>query len=93
MLNPAYYHFPLRVTECLRPVCTHQDFGNGGAFPECHVAQYPLGMGADKGSSSSSSNVLAVQLDAQGKVKYDVLARQGHSKDKVSFLPGLEDVG
>lgn len=69
-----------------------QDFGDGGAFPECHIAQYPLGMG--KGSSgekggggSSSSNALAVQLDEKGKVKYDVLARQGHAKDKVrSFI-------
>lgn len=31
----------------------------------------------------TTSNALAVQLDAQGKVKYDVVARQGHSKDKV----------
>ncbi|XP_037083722.1 SNW domain-containing protein 1-like [Pollicipes pollicipes] len=61
------------------------DFGNGGAFPECHVAQFPLGMGAEKSSSAGSSNVLAVQLDAQGKVKYDVLARQGHAKDKIVY--------
>ena len=48
------------------------------------MAQYPLGMGADKESAATAaSNTLAVQLDAQGKVKYDVLARQGHSKDKV----------
>lgn len=66
-----------------------KDFGDGGAFPECHVAQYPLGMGkgaggGDKGGGgSSSSNALAVQLDEKGKVKYDVLARQGHAKDKV----------
>jgi len=33
----------------------------------------------------STSNALAIQLDAQGKVKYDLIARQGHSKDKVSF--------
>lgn len=32
----------------------------------------------------STSNALAVQLDAQGKVKYDLIARQGHGKDKVS---------
>lgn len=32
-----------------------------------------------------TSNALAIQLDAQGKVKYDLIARQGHSKDKVSF--------
>lgn len=25
-----------------------EDFGDGGAFPECPVAQYPLGMGSKK---------------------------------------------
>ena len=34
-----------------------EDFGNGGAYPECHIAQYPLGMGL---SSSASSNAVAV---------------------------------
>lgn len=67
-----------------------KDFGDGGAFPECHIAQYPLGMGKGTsgegggGGGGSSSNALAVQLDDKGKVKYDVLARQGHAKDKVS---------
>ena len=57
-----------------------QDFGDGGAFPEIAVAQYPLGMGQKK----SSSNALAVQLDAKGKIKYDAIAKYGHAKDKVS---------
>ena len=52
---------------------TVEDFGDGGAFPEVHVAQYPLNMGR---AEESNSNALAVQLDAAGKVKYDVLARQ-----------------
>ncbi|XP_044728156.1 puff-specific protein Bx42 [Chrysoperla carnea] len=59
------------------------DFGDGGAFPEIAVAQYPLGMG-QKGKESTS-NALAVQLDAEGKVKYDAIARQGHSKDKIIY--------
>ncbi|XP_014206032.1 puff-specific protein Bx42 [Copidosoma floridanum] len=59
------------------------DFGDGGAFPEIHVAQFPLNMGA-KGKESTS-NALAVQLDSQGKVKYDLIARQGHSKDKIVY--------
>ncbi|XP_018327577.1 puff-specific protein Bx42 [Agrilus planipennis] len=59
------------------------DFGEGGAFPEIHVAQYPLEMG-QKGKESIS-NALAVQLDAEGKVKYDMIARQGHSKDKIVY--------
>ncbi|KAK9872575.1 hypothetical protein WA026_018707 [Henosepilachna vigintioctopunctata] len=33
----------------------------------------------------STSNAIAVQLNAEGKVKYDVLARQGHSKDKIVY--------
>lgn len=69
IINEPHFYYP-------------QDFGDGGAFPEIQVAQYPLGMGM-KGKEATS-NALAVQLDAQGKVKYDVIARQGHSKDKVN---------
>uniref|UniRef100_A0A671QEC6 SNW domain-containing protein 1 n=1 Tax=Sinocyclocheilus anshuiensis TaxID=1608454 RepID=A0A671QEC6_9TELE len=58
-----------------------EDFGDGGAFPEIHVAQYPLEMGRKK----RTSNALAVQVDAEGKIKYDAIARQGQSKDKVIF--------
>lgn len=45
------------------------------------MAQYPLSMG--KKGQESTSNALAVTLDSEGKVKYDVLARQGHGKNKV----------
>ncbi|XP_063079362.1 SNW domain-containing protein 1 isoform X2 [Engraulis encrasicolus] len=58
-----------------------EDFGDGGAFPEIHVAQYPLEMGRKK----KTSNALAVQVDAEGKIKYDAIARQGQGKDKVIF--------
>ncbi|CAI8027997.1 SNW domain-containing protein 1, partial [Geodia barretti] len=58
------------------------DFGDGGAFPEVHVAQYPMNM-ANKSKPGSSSAVVPLQLDASGKVKYDVLARMGQRKDKV----------
>lgn len=64
------------------------DFGDGGAFPEIHVAQYPMDMGRPDPRDSGGrkkSNALAVQLDAEGKVKYDLIARQGHSKDKVVY--------
>ncbi|XP_064458356.1 SNW domain-containing protein 1-like [Ornithodoros turicata] len=59
------------------------DFGDGGAFPEIPVAQYPLDMGKKK--EKTNSNALPVQLDAQGKIKYDVIVRQGQSKDKVVY--------
>lgn len=58
-----------------------QDFGDGGAYPEIHVAQFPLGMGQQK--SGTTSNALAKQVDATGKIKYDVIARHGHAQDKV----------
>lgn len=63
---------------------TESDFGDGGAFPEIAVAQYPLGMGAP-GQLGKKSNALAVTLDASGRVKYDAIARQGHSKDKIVY--------
>uniref|UniRef100_A0A7N8X1B9 SNW domain-containing protein 1 n=1 Tax=Mastacembelus armatus TaxID=205130 RepID=A0A7N8X1B9_9TELE len=58
-----------------------EDFGDGGAFPEVHVAQFPLEMGRKK----KTSNALAVQVDAEGKIKYDAIARQGQGKDKVVY--------
>ena len=43
------------------------------------MAQFPLEMGRKK----KTSNALAVQVDAEGKIKYDAIARQGQGKDKV----------
>jgi len=63
---------------------TVDDFGDGGAFPEIHVAQYPHNLGRGEGESNKSGQ-LAVQLDASGKVKYDLLARQGNRKDKIIY--------
>lgn len=61
-----------------------EDFGDGGAFPEIAVAQYPLDMG--KKGTASTSNALAIQVDAEGKVKYDAIARQGHSESRIVHL-------
>ena len=58
-----------------------EDFGDGGAFPEVPVAQYPLDMGRKGGSSGS--NALAIQVDGEGKVKYDAIARRGHSDKRI----------
>ncbi|KAH8280714.1 hypothetical protein KR054_004077 [Drosophila jambulina] len=63
---------------------TEADFGDGGAFPEIHVAQYPLGLGAP-GNVGKKSDALAVRLDDKGKIKYDAIARQGHGKDKIVY--------
>ncbi|QRV85876.1 pre-mRNA-processing protein 45 [Ceratobasidium sp. AG-Ba] len=51
------------------------DFGDGGAYPECHIAQYPLDMGKTK---ANPGNTLALQVDSEGNVRYDAIAQQGH---------------
>ncbi|KII88154.1 hypothetical protein PLICRDRAFT_41291 [Plicaturopsis crispa FD-325 SS-3] len=56
------------------------DFGDGGAYPECHVAQYPLEMGKKK---PSSGNTLALQVDSEGNVRYDAIAQQGQRPGKI----------
>ena len=57
-----------------------EDFGDGGAFPEVPVAQYPLNMGR---KNTSSSNTLALQVNEEGKVKYDAIARRGHGENRI----------
>ncbi|KXN92199.1 Pre-mRNA-processing protein 45 [Leucoagaricus sp. SymC.cos] len=59
---------------------SQDDFGDGGSFPECHVAQYPLGMGKKK---ASSGNTLALQVDSEGNVRYDAIAHQGQRAGKI----------
>ncbi|KAH7107637.1 pre-mRNA-processing protein 45 [Auriculariales sp. MPI-PUGE-AT-0066] len=57
-----------------------EDFGDGGAYPECHVAQYPIDLGRKK---TASGNTLTLQVDAEGNVRYDAIAHQGHGKDRI----------
>ncbi|KAF2834486.1 hypothetical protein M501DRAFT_944030 [Patellaria atrata CBS 101060] len=57
-----------------------EDYGDGGAFPEVPVAQYPLDMGR---KATSSSNALAIQVDGEGKIKYDAIARAGHGDKRI----------
>mmetsp|Transcript_21709 Transcript_21709/g.65071 ORF Transcript_21709/g.65071 Transcript_21709/m.65071 type:complete len:558 (+) Transcript_21709:148-1821(+) len=60
------------------------DFGDGGAFPEIHVAQYPLGMGtkADKAAAANGA-VVALEVGADGSIKYDAIAKQGANKGRI----------
>ncbi|KAH9997579.1 SKIP/SNW domain-containing protein [Russula vinacea] len=57
-----------------------EDYGDGGAFPECHIAQYPLDMGRKK---ASSGNTLALQVDSEGNVRYDAIAHEGQRHGKL----------
>ncbi|CAK5265305.1 unnamed protein product [Mycena citricolor] len=59
---------------------SQDDFADGGAYPECHVAQYPLELGKKK---TAAGNTLALQVDSEGNVRYDAIAHQGQRGDKV----------
>jgi SNW domain-containing protein 1 len=58
-------------------------FGDGGAFPEIHVAQYPLNMGYVK---NQTSNAIQLQIDADGKPKFDAIVKQNVKGSKVSSV-------
>ncbi|KAL5572589.1 hypothetical protein UlMin_022186 [Ulmus minor] len=61
-----------------------EDFGDGGAFPEIHIAQYPLGMGRDK-SFKPGSKILPVSVDAHGSIAYDAIVRQNENSKKIVY--------
>ncbi|CAG8432801.1 11481_t:CDS:2 [Diversispora eburnea] len=60
---------------------TLEDFEDGGAFPEIHIAQYPMDMGRNK--INKSGGALPLQVDAEGNIRFDEIARQGHNETKV----------
>lgn len=68
------------------------DYNGGGAYPECHVAQYPLDMGRKKPAGAGST--LALQVDADGTVRYDAIAQYGraHGSKVQSSFKGKSDL-
>ena len=60
-----------------------EDFGDGGAFPEIPVAQYPMNMGR-KPIGANNRSIIPMQMDKEGHIKYDAVVLQGQRKDKVS---------
>ncbi|KAJ3083252.1 mRNA splicing protein [Rhizoclosmatium hyalinum] len=76
------------------------DFGDGGAFPEINVPQYPLDMGRKTGpaKAASANGTLALQTDADGSLRYDMVlthnSRDGkiiHSQFKDLTAKDLDD--
>ncbi len=54
---------------------SQEDFGDGGAYPEIHIPQYPLNMG--KPGVKSKNGTLSVGVDSKtGLVRYDGIAKQ-----------------
>jgi SNW domain-containing protein 1 len=71
-----------------------QDFDDGGAFPEIHVAQYPRHMGnphLKKKASSASKAIVNVEIDEKGEVSYDAIVKSGTNSDKKVYSR-LEDM-
>jgi SNW domain-containing protein 1 len=73
-----------------------QDFDDGGAFPEIHVAQYPRhlgnphlkksGGGGVAGSQGTSSRAIVnVEIDEKGDVSYDAIVKGGSNSDKLVY--------
>ncbi|CAM6088958.1 unnamed protein product [Calypogeia fissa] len=60
-----------------------EDFGDGGAFPEIPVAQYPLDMGRKE--QKVDSKILPVSVDAKGNIAFDTIVKQGENASKVVF--------
>lgn len=56
------------------------DFGDGGAFPELHMVQYPLNMGRP---GQKSSALVTVQVDESGKLRTDMIVKQGTNKNRM----------
>jgi len=57
-----------------------EDFGDGGAFPEIHLVQFPLNMGKP---GVKSTAVVTVDVDKNGEIKYDAIVKQGANRDKI----------
>ena len=73
------------------PRC-REDYGDGGAFPEIHITQYPLDMG--RSELAGETKVVSVAVDEEGNADYDRnLLNQGRSTSmvihsKISTLVG-----
>jgi SNW domain-containing protein 1 len=57
------------------------DFGDGGAFPEVHAAQFPLNMG--KKDAAPSTAIVSVDVGADGAVNFDAIVKQGTNRNKI----------
>jgi SNW domain-containing protein 1 len=87
--NAAIPAYGTRARASYRPRAA-ADFGDGGAFPELRMPQYPRGMGQRGGDSASNSTVLAKRYDEHGDVAYDAVAKAGrHGKTTFSKFTDL----
>jgi len=74
-----------------------EDYGGGGAFPEVHVVQHPLGMGKKEEKKTAGTRaVVPATANADGSVSYDAIVKQGENRgrnvftDKSALMPKRE---
>ncbi|XP_019199200.1 PREDICTED: SNW/SKI-interacting protein-like [Ipomoea nil] len=60
-----------------------EDFGDGGAFPEIHYAQYPLDIG--RKDWKPADKTLPVTVDEHGDVRYDAIVKQNENSKKIVY--------
>ncbi|KAG8380796.1 hypothetical protein BUALT_Bualt06G0053800 [Buddleja alternifolia] len=61
-----------------------EDFGDGGAFPEIHYAQYPLGMGRST-NQKPGGKTLPLTVDERGNLRYDSIVKQNENAKKIVY--------
>ncbi|OQR97671.1 puff-specific protein Bx42-like [Achlya hypogyna] len=83
---PAYPH---RVASKFIPR-SPEDYGDGGAYPEVHVSQFPLNIGGK--DKISESNVLALQVNESGRAQYDAIVKKKNQLVYSSFADVVEKV-
>eukprot|EP01095_Lingulamoeba_sp_RSL-Kostka_P000810 TRINITY_DN1108_c2_g4_i1.p1 TRINITY_DN1108_c2_g4~~TRINITY_DN1108_c2_g4_i1.p1 ORF type:complete len:660 (+),score=269.29 TRINITY_DN1108_c2_g4_i1:53-2032(+) len=70
-----------------------RDFGNGGAYPEIHIYQYPLNMGKkDKNGNyinneNAQNNVLALHKDENGRLNIEKVVLQNSNNKHIYATP------
>lgn len=91
-------HLATRAGQRVGYVPKHEsDYGGGGAFPEVHVVQYPMGMGKKQTRKSAGTQaVVPVTAKEDGSVAYDAIVKQGENRgrnvftDKSALMPKRE---
>ena len=79
--NPCVPPYPQRRAQKFVPR-RQADFCDGGAYPEIHVAQYPLNMGKPGSRAADARGTLALTVNADGDFNYDAIVTGGKNAAK-----------
>eukprot|EP01023_Acetabularia_acetabulum_P041847 TRINITY_DN4099_c0_g1_i1.p1 TRINITY_DN4099_c0_g1~~TRINITY_DN4099_c0_g1_i1.p1 ORF type:complete len:541 (-),score=121.71 TRINITY_DN4099_c0_g1_i1:776-2398(-) len=60
-----------------------EDYGDGGAYPEIHIQQFPLNMG--KEGAGKTGKTLSLTVAEDGTVSYDAIMRYGRDPNQIVY--------